>query len=269
MSYSSASRHYREKGFVNLPGVLDPDLVARTRAELETLYRSFPADTGARLTVYHPDGIDAGQARIDNPHLISDAVSELLASPRLHSAIRDVAGFETAQVWYCHALRKPAHIDTANHVGWHQDGQYARFLSGDFLTAWIPLVEIDEDNSPLIYVAGSHLHGLVKGSGFSHKASLEKLKQDILESHPIAWNEETATGPEGFVSLHHSKLIHGSAANPGGHVRYSIACHLRSENNALLPEHDYKNAVAIIRDTRLSPVMFGKAEHLDFGGVPV
>ncbi|WP_440980750.1 phytanoyl-CoA dioxygenase family protein [Shinella sumterensis] len=265
MINAQAQAAYTKNGYLNVDNIFGPDEVHSAVDELEMLYREFPSGTRARMVAYHPDGIDAGQARIDHPHLVSGAVNALLRAPSFCEAIRRLLGVETAQVWYCHALRKPGETDAANHVGWHQDGQYAGFLSGTFMTAWIPLVDIDENASPLIYVRGSHRYGRVAGSGFSHKASLEELKESILSNNEIPWNEEKSTGKAGFVSFHHSDLIHGSAGNNGGGTRYSLACHLRTEQNRLLPEHDYKGAVGQIRDLELSPVVCGDARSLDFG----
>lgn len=258
---------FERDGFINVHDVFQPSEIVDARNELERLYRDFPAGTAARLVPYHPDGIDAGQARIDHPHLVSPLVDSLLRAPTFSKAVRSILGVKTVQVWYCHALRKPGATDSANHVGWHQDGQYASFLTGSFITAWIPLVDIGADSSPLIYVSGSHRQGALNGSGFSHKATLEELKSSILSHNRVKWCETIATGPAGFVSFHHSDVLHGSAGNQGGGVRYSIACHLRTERNLLLPENDYKDAVSQIRDTELSPVICGSVDALDFGGV--
>ena len=258
-------KDYQTRGFLNVHALLDPALLSAARNELESFYHDFPQDSRAKLTNYGGAGIDKGQTRIDNPHLISGAVRELLFSGALADAVSELVDCRAIQVWYCHALRKPGALAEANHVGWHQDGQYAPFLGGDFLTAWIPLQDVTDTSSPLIYVSGSHRQGLVRGSGFSHKASLDELKAAILAQHSVAWDEQLTTGRAGFVSFHHSNLIHGSRGNDGNEVRHSIACHLRTDLNPLFPDQDYKNAVAQIRDLELSPIIKGSADALDFG----
>lgn len=256
---------YQRDGYLIIDELLDPELLARAKAEIDALFHDFPRNTRAALTLYSDGGLDAGQARIDHPHLVSPAIHEILNTKALGNAASQLTGVHNLQAWYCHALRKPKNLARSNHVGWHQDGQYSHFLTGVFVTAWIPLIDITENSSPLIYIRGSHKIGLVKGSGFSHKATLDELKQSILNDHEVNWEEDLSVGKTGFVSFHNSHLIHGSEGNTGSVPRFSIACHMRSENNELLPEYDYKNAVSQIRDTELSPVILGNANAFNFG----
>ncbi len=264
----AAAQDYSGKGYACFGDAFPDGADRKARDALAALYEDFPKDSEASLTLYGSSGLDDGQARIDHPHLVSAEIRDLATHPRVAGAIQAVLGCRAAQLWYCHALRKPPRVETNAAVGWHFDGQYSPFFTGGFITAWIPLTQNGPEGAPLIYVARSHRMALPVQSGFSHKASLEELKQSILENAPVDWVEERVEARMNSFVLHDSRLLHGSGANASARPRLSLTCHYRTEANRLTGRSYSKFRPEDLSNETRCPVILGERRALDFAAPP-
>ncbi len=257
---------YRAEGFAVYTRAFADGVAARALDALQGLFDRCPEGAGAVVTAYGEAGVDSGQTRIDHPHLVSEDVRALATHPDLACAIGKTLGVGAAQLWYCHALRKPAGVDRNTHVGWHFDGQYSPFFAGDFVTAWIPLTDNGPAGAPLVYVRKTHKVRIPVQSGFSHKISLDELKHSIVDAAGIDWNEtHVAAAPHRFV-LHSSRILHGSAANHSAAPRISLTCHFRTEANRLTGRRYSKFNPEELEDMKKCPLLFGDKKLLDFAG---
>jgi ectoine hydroxylase-related dioxygenase (phytanoyl-CoA dioxygenase family) len=100
-------------------------------------------------------------------------------------------------------------------VEWHQDWAFYPHTNDDVLATGIYLDDCDLDNGPLLVVPGSHL-----GPTFDHHAdgrfcgalNPANCEVDLAKAVPLM-------GPAGSMTIHHARLVHGSALNKSNRQR--------------------------------------------------
>jgi phytanoyl-CoA hydroxylase len=94
-------------------------------------------------------------------------------------------------------------------IEWHQDWAFYPHTNDDVLAIGIYLDDCTEENGPMMVVPGSH-----KGETYNHHADgyfcgaidPAELDGEIEKAVPL-------TGPAGTLTIHHARLLHGSAFN--------------------------------------------------------
>jgi non-heme Fe2+,alpha-ketoglutarate-dependent halogenase len=161
-------------------------------------------------------------------HLLFPFLAELVRRPRILDAIEDVLGPDIL-CWSSNFFIKEA-ADPA-FVSWHQDSTYWGLSSPDVATAWVALTPSNDANGAMAVVPGSHKLDQMPHRDTFHRHNLLTRGQEIA----VAVDEAKAVPLNlrpGEMSLHHVRLVHGSAPNPsfdrriGFAVRY-IPTHLR------------------------------------------
>ncbi len=100
-------------------------------------------------------------------------------------------------------------------VEWHQDWAFYPHTNDDVLATGIYLDDCDLDNGPLMVIPGSHL-----GPTYDHHAdgrfcgAMEPTKCDIDFAKAVP-----LMGPAGSMTIHHARLVHGSALNKSNRQR--------------------------------------------------
>lgn len=245
-------REYERNGFAVCSSLIAADSIAALNSAAMDLVRE---------TTSVPDDSESSDpplsmARVDDPHKKSLALLSLIKQTDVGRAAAMLTSSKMVQIWYSHVLWKPARTLESSNVGWHQDGQYADFFAGRFITAWIPLVEISKSRSPLLYILGSNKHGIVGGSGFSHTMSMPELKANILRRQPMNWEEIPVLCRSGSVSFHDSETIHGSYSNASERSRLSLTLHLRTEKNEYIGTEKSRLLECELTDERSCPVIY-------------
>jgi len=100
-------------------------------------------------------------------------------------------------------------------VEWHQDWAFYPHTNDDVLATGIYLDDCDLDNGPLLVVPGSH-----RGPTFDHHAdgrfcgamNPPDCAIDLGKAVPLM-------GPAGSMTIHHARLVHGSALNKSNRQR--------------------------------------------------
>jgi ectoine hydroxylase-related dioxygenase (phytanoyl-CoA dioxygenase family) len=100
-------------------------------------------------------------------------------------------------------------------VEWHQDWAFYPHTNDDVLATGIYLDDCDIDNGPLMVVPGSH-----QGPTWDHHAdgrfcgalNPEACDIDLSKAVPLM-------GPAGSMTIHHARLVHGSALNRSNRQR--------------------------------------------------
>lgn len=100
-------------------------------------------------------------------------------------------------------------------VEWHQDWAFYPHTNDDVLATGIYLDDCDLANGPLLVVPGSHL-----GPTFDHHADgrfcgamdANACDVDVTKAVPLM-------GPAGSMTIHHARLVHGSALNTSNRQR--------------------------------------------------
>ncbi len=106
----------------------------------------------------------------------------------------------------------------------HQDGAY--FQSDKYLTFWIPLQDVNEENSCLYYLDNSHRYGLLEhnetGSVVRTRTgvkglSLEYKNSELSQYKPAPMNK-------GDMICHHPYTLHYSSTNKTNDFRVALTC---------------------------------------------
>jgi ectoine hydroxylase-related dioxygenase (phytanoyl-CoA dioxygenase family) len=100
-------------------------------------------------------------------------------------------------------------------VEWHQDWAFYPHTNDDVLAIGIYLDDCDLDNGPLLVVPGSHL-----GPTHDHHVNgrfcgaMDPVASGVDVAKPVA-----LAGSAGSMTMHHARLVHGSALNRSNRQR--------------------------------------------------
>ena len=138
------------------------------------------------------------------------AVAALTFHPKVAGTAAALIGAPRIRLWHDQALYKEA---GARETEMHQDHPYWPIAERQALTAWIPLVDIDEENGCMGYIPGSHLGDIeyvdvftTPGSGHAFQA--KQTKEPVF----VACRR-------GDVIYHHGATIHTAMPNRSAEVR--------------------------------------------------
>lgn len=228
--------HYRDKGFVILPGLME-DVLEDIRRETQSLHTSMQGreelytepDSGELRTIFKPDAYSEVIARIARDRRLLDPVKQLLGS--------DVC------VTQSRINRKPAFKGRS--FAWHSDFETWHVEDGmrhmRAVTAWIMLTDNHQYNGPLYVIPGSHKKFVACGGTTgreNYKTSLKIQKAgvphpdtmtELLDTHRI----EGIYGKAGTLVLHECNILHGSPDNISGDPRALLMFVYNSADNPL------------------------------------
>lgn len=153
----------------------------------------------------------------------------LLASPAAQ-VVGEVIGASSLRLWVDGIFLKTGNAPQTA-TPWHNDECTYSFVGEHRPSLWIALTDVDEDNSPLITLSGSHLDPWRYHSPFSRQdveTPLGFLPWQHLVDRVNAPDAPVMTWParRGDVIVLHPKTIHGSlprnSAQPGMRLGYSV-----------------------------------------------
>lgn len=196
---------FERDGWVAPIRVVGADVALELRQRLETEERRL----GAPLT---------GNAR-QKSHLLYSWLADLVFHPVILDAVEDLYGDELL-CWSSTLFVKEAH--TASFVSWHQDSTYWGLSRPDIVTAWLAITPSTVANGALEVVSGSHrLDQLPHRDTFAAENLLtrgQEIAVDIGDAAPAVVELQP-----GEMSLHHVRLVHGSAPNHSNDRRVGFA----------------------------------------------
>ena len=214
---------YAENGYLMVEDAVTPDQLARLRAITERL---IDASRGVSESneVYDLDkghGPDAPRlTRIKIPHKRDPYFWEVLRNSVMTEVLTDLLGPDTAILTSKLNTKAPG---GGAAVEWHQDWAFYPHTNDDVLAFGLMLEDVDADNGPLMVVPGTH-----KGPVLSHHvngvfAGAIDPEDPLFDKDRIV----SLTGKAGSMTVHHVRLLHGSAPNVSDHPRlilfYEIA----------------------------------------------
>ncbi len=214
---------YAENGYLMVEDAVTPDQLARLRAITERL---IDASRGVSESneVYDLDkghGPDAPRlTRIKIPHKRDPYFWEVLRNSAMTEVLTDLLGPDTAILTSKLNTKAPG---GGAAVEWHQDWAFYPHTNDDVLAFGLMLEDVDADNGPLMVVPGTH-----KGPVLSHHvngvfAGAIDPEDPLFDKDRIV----SLTGKAGSMTVHHVRLLHGSAPNVSDHPRlilfYEIA----------------------------------------------
>ena len=152
-------------------------------------------------------------------HLLFPFLAGLVRHPRILDAIEDVLGPDIL-CWSSNFFIKEA-TDPA-FVSWHQDSTYWGLSSPDVATAWVALTPSNTANGAMAVIPGSHKLDQMPHRDTFHRHNLltrgQEIAVEVDESQSVPLNLRP-----GEMSLHHVRLVHGSAPNPSLDRRIGFA----------------------------------------------
>ncbi len=150
--------------------------------------------------------------RIKLPHTISDVVRELMYSNHVLGPARDLIGPDL-RLHTTKLNMKSAGFGAA--VEWHQDYAFYPHTNDDILAIGVLIDDMALENGPLMVFPGSH-----KGPVFDHHADGIFAGAMLPEANGLDQkNAVPLMGPAGSISIHHGRIVHGSALNTSDRSR--------------------------------------------------
>ena len=202
--------HFRRDGFVRAPGLLDPAEVDRFAALVDVAVRARTAHDRRALGEKSP----YEQSFLQCINLWEDypALRALTFHPRVCETAATLLGVERVRLWHDQALYKePGGRETDP----HQDQPYWPIEEADTVTAWIPLVDVDETVGCMGYVPGSHAVGLRRFVNIFLGEPEKVLERPELRGVAPVF----VPARRGDVLYHHGLTVHLAHPNRSKHMR--------------------------------------------------
>ena len=202
--------HYRREGYV----VVERLLGAETLAELRRVTNEVVAT--AHGLVAHTKVLDLEPShtserprvrRIKSPHLAHPFYWDMAGHPPVMAALEPLIGPHIR-------VRAGGKVNLKSPgfgapVEWHQDWAFYPHTNDDVLAVGVLLDDMDEGNGPMMVLPRSHLgpvHDHHADGAFCGGIDVERAPVDLSGAVVL-------TAPAGSVTIHHARLVHGSAVN--------------------------------------------------------
>ncbi len=196
---------YRRDGYVHPIRIMGADQAAELRRRLE----AFEATTGGPLK---------GDLR-HKTHLLFSWLADLVHDARILDAVEDLYGPDLLCWSSSFFIKEPR---SPGFVSWHQDSTYWGLSRPDVVTAWVALSPSNRANGAMEVIPGTHLMDQIAHRDTFDKDNMlsrgQEVMVDVDPSRAVALELEP-----GEASLHHVRLVHGSAANPSPDRRIGFA----------------------------------------------
>jgi len=200
---------YEAHGYLVLENRIPDHIVAAIRAEVARFEAEAKGltESNDRLDLEDSHTPDNPRVRrIKLPHTISDVVRELMVTDHVLAPVRDLIGPNVR----LHTTK--LNMKSASHgaaIEWHQDFAFYPHTNDDVLAVGVIVDDMGHENGPLMVFPGSH-----KGPIHDHHVDGVFAGAMDLAAAGFAMADAVAlTGPAGSISIHHGRLVHGSAQN--------------------------------------------------------
>jgi phytanoyl-CoA hydroxylase len=200
---------YRELGYLVVPGVLDGELLADVRRRVDAIVAD-AATVTQHTDVYDLEDSHSPQAprvrRIKTPHKHFPFFADLTRHARITGILAQLLGPDIR----LHGSK--LNMKSAGYgapVEWHQDWAFYPHTNDDVLATGIYLDDCELENGPMCVVPGTH-----KGPVFDHHAdgyfcgAMDPGLNDVGYAKAVP-----LMGKAGAMTIHHARLVHGSALN--------------------------------------------------------
>jgi ectoine hydroxylase-related dioxygenase (phytanoyl-CoA dioxygenase family) len=206
---------YDENGYLVLENQIPTGWIEKIRDEIARF-----EDEAATMTVSN-DRLDLEDThtpqaprlrRIKLPHMISDVMRDLMRSDHVLAPARDLIGPDI-RLHTTKLNMKSAGYGAA--VEWHQDYAFYPHTNDDILAIGVLIDDMAPENGPLMVYPGSH-----KGPVYDHHVNGVFAGAMLPEENGLNPADAVAlTGPAGSISIHHGRIVHGSALNRSDRAR--------------------------------------------------
>ena len=206
----STIRQFQNDGFIRLPSVLTPEVLAEVTPEITRM-----VDEGNRLKNIPLDQrtlYDQAFIQVMNLWTRNDRIRELAFSKRLARIAAELMGTRGVRMWHDQALYKEP---SGGFTPWHVDQQYWPMASPHSVTAWIPLQPVPIEQGPLCFGRGSQRKRI--GHNLEISAESEQQISDAVRKEKI--DEVQEPYALGDVSFHLGWTLHRAGPNTTADIR--------------------------------------------------
>jgi ectoine hydroxylase-related dioxygenase (phytanoyl-CoA dioxygenase family) len=207
---------YRRDGYLMIESVLDARELATLRQVTDDLVAA------SRAVTQHNDIYDLEPThstreprvrRIKEPHNAHPAYREIAFSKKIAAMLEPLLGSSGVRFQTGKLNMKAAGYGAA--VEWHQDWAFYPHTNDDLLAIGLYLDDCGPDNGPLMVIPGSHTGPIADHhSSGVFCGAIDPASSDIDFSKAVM-----LTGPAGSMTIHHVRMVHGSALNTSGRPR--------------------------------------------------
>ncbi len=200
----AAVRQYQEQGYLSPIRVMSADKAGTLRRQLEDF------EAGA--------GVLSGKLR-QKSHLLFTWLNDLIRQDAILDAVEDIIGPDIlcwGSSFFIKETRNPGF------VSWHQDSTYWGLDPADVITAWIAFSDSTPENGAMEVIPATHKMDQIPHNDTFRPENLLSRGQEIMVDVDPA-QAVTLELKAGEMSLHHVRLIHGSAPNPSDKRRIGFA----------------------------------------------
>lgn len=200
-----AIRHYGAQGFYAPVRVFSEEEARHYRRLLE----AHEARSGGPLQ---------GNLRVKT-HLLFTWVDRLVHHEKILDAVEDLIGPDILCWTTNFFIKEP---QSPGFVSWHQDAAYWGLDPEEVVTAWVALSPSNAVSGCMKVIPGTHLESHIPHVDTFHQDNLLTRGQEIAVEVDEARAASMPLSP-GEISLHHIKLVHGSAPNRSDDRRIGLA----------------------------------------------
>lgn len=203
-------KSYEDKGYILVEDAITPEQLAEMRRVTYDLIDK-SRNVSVSNAVYDLDDGHCAETprltRIKSPGKQHPIYKEVLRNSKITEVIKDLLGPNTTLKTDKLNTKAPG---GGAAVEWHQDWAFYPHTNDDLLAIGLMLEDVDEANGPLQVIPGSH-----KGPVLAHTNAQGVFCGAVNPGDPDLHLDEavTLTGKAGSMTVHHVRLLHGSAPN--------------------------------------------------------
>ncbi|WP_422367815.1 phytanoyl-CoA dioxygenase family protein [Pelagibius sp.] len=202
-------KQYSEQGYLVLAKRIPETILQRIRDEIDGFVQEARGltESNERLDLEDSHSPDAPRVRrVKAPYQLSPTFRDLARSDHILAPLRDLLG-PSLRLHGSKLNMKAAGYGAA--VEWHQDWAFYPHTNDDILAVGVMIDDMAPENGPLMVFPGSH-----RGPVHDHHAEgVFAGAMDLAACNLDPKDAVMLTGPAGSISLHHVRLVHGSAVN--------------------------------------------------------
>jgi ectoine hydroxylase-related dioxygenase (phytanoyl-CoA dioxygenase family) len=200
---------YRDNGYLMVENVVDAKTLSALRQATQALIEGSRQVTSSNDVYDLDDGHSAAQPRLTRvklPHKRHPIFWDTLTGSRITAVLKALMGPDVALQTSKLNTKAPG---GGAAVEWHQDWAFYPHTNQNLLALGLMLEDVDESNGPLMVIPGSH-----RGPVLSHMmngvfcGAIDPGDPDFHVEQAV-----TLTGKAGSMSVHHVRMLHGSAPN--------------------------------------------------------
>ncbi len=206
---------YRDLGYLVVPDVLDAPLLAELRRTVDGIVAD-AAKVATHTDVYDLEDSHTAEnprvRRIKTPHKHFPFFAQLIRNPRITAIMAQLLGPDI-RLHGSKLNMKSAGYGAA--VEWHQDWAFYPHTNDDVLATGLYLDDCGLENGPLLVVPGTH-----KGPVYDHHTDGYFVGAMYPEIEGLDYSKAVPLmGKAGSMTIHHVRLVHGSALNTSAQPR--------------------------------------------------